>query len=120
MEAPLTILTRGDTRLTQRCVPVRAGDAALTHEIAQLHATLADFRTRHGFGRAMAAPQAGIMKRVVVMNLGAAPFALINPEITWRSEAMFDVWDDCLSVPECVVRIRRHQSISITFTEIHH
>jgi hypothetical protein len=47
-----------------------------------------------GYGRAVSAPQVGIAKCVVVMNLGARPFALINPEITWFSEECFDVWDE--------------------------
>jgi hypothetical protein len=31
------------------------------------------------------------MKRLIVMNLGATPITLINPEITWRSEYLLDV-----------------------------
>ena len=51
------------------------------------------------------------------MNLGATPFALINPEITWKSDGMFEVWDDCLSVPDRIVRVRRHRSISVSFQD---
>lgn len=65
----------------------------------------------------MAAPQVGIMKRLIVMNLGATPFALINPVITWRSNETFTVWDDCLSLPDCVVRVRRHSSISLEYLD---
>ena len=43
---------------------------------------------------AIAAPQLGIMKRMVALNLGATPFELINPEIYWRSEETQQVWDD--------------------------
>lgn len=113
----LEILTRGHPALTQKSEPLTMPDAALTTQLVQLQATLAAFRAANGFGRAMAAPQAGIMKRVIVMNLGATPFALINPEITWASDAMFEVWDDCLSVPDCVVRVRRHRSISVRYVD---
>jgi peptide deformylase len=114
---PLTILEKGHVALRTACHPVNFPDADLQSQLAQLHATLADFRARKGFGRAMAAPQVGIVKRVIVMNLGATPFALINPKITWRSEAMQDVWDDCLSVPDCVVRVQRHASISVQYQD---
>jgi threonine dehydratase len=57
------------------------------------------------------------MKRLVAMNLGADPFVLINPEITWRSADTFLVWDDCLSVPDVLVHLRRHCSISLTYRD---
>jgi peptide deformylase len=117
MTSPLPILEKGHVALRTACHPVNFPDADLSHQLAQLHATLADFRARKGFGRAMAAPQVGIGKRVIVMNLGATPFALINPKITWRSEAMQEVWDDCLSVPDCIVRVQRHASISLQYTD---
>jgi peptide deformylase len=113
----LTILTEGHPALHTFCHPVVFPDGDLQSQLAQLHATLADFHARKGFGRAMAAPQVGIVKRVIVMNLGATPFALINPQITWRSETMQDVWDDCLSVPDCVVRVQRHISISVQYQD---
>ncbi len=113
----LPILTEGDPRLAQPCAPVIFPDLALAGQVADLHATLAAFRDRHGYGRALAAPQAGILRRVIVVNLGATPFALVNPEITWRSPETFEVWDDCLSVPDCVVRVRRHRSIALRYQD---
>jgi peptide deformylase len=112
---PLPILTRGHPVLTRVAHPVAWPDPRLAAEIAQMHATLAAFRARSGFGRAMAAPQVGVAKRLIVMNLGATPFALINPRITWRSAQMQTVWDDCLSMPNCVVRVQRHASISVHY-----
>lgn len=80
-------------------------------------ATLRDFRERKGFGRAISAVQVGVMKRLVAMNLGATPFVLINPEIVWRSRETFMVWDDCLSVPDVLVHVRRHSSISLNYRD---
>ena len=51
------------------------------------------------------------------MNLGAEPFVLINPEIVSRSPDTFLVWDDCLSVPDVLVRVRRHCSISLVYRD---
>lgn len=116
---PLDILVIGDPALTTRCAPVDWPDAELSGQLQALQDTLADFRRRKGFGRAIAAPQVGIAKRVVAVHLGATPFALINPEITWKSAELFEVWDDCLSVPDRVVRVRRHRSISLRFLDEH-
>jgi peptide deformylase len=113
----LPIHTQGHSALQTICQPVIFPDSELPVQLKNMHATLADFRLRSGFGRAMAAPQVGIAKRVIVMNLGATPFALINAEITWRSEKMQEVWDDCLSVPDCVVRVERHSSISVKYQD---
>jgi peptide deformylase len=115
--APLPILIAGDARLRQRSAEVKGVDAELLHESSRLIATLRDFRERSGFGRAISAVQVGVMKRLVAMNLGATPFVLINPEITWRSKESFLVWDDCLSVPDVLVRVRRHCSVSLTYRD---
>lgn len=114
---PSIILTEGNPDLHRPGAPVQFPDAALLRDLQMLHLTLEDFRTHKGFGRAIAAPQIGIAKRIIAMNLGATPFALINPRITWRSDQEFEVWDDCLSVPEYVVRVKRHQSISVTYMD---
>lgn len=111
------ILTGDDPIWSQPCPPVEAHDAALTTNVADLAATLADFKARSGFGRAIAAPQIGIAKRLVVMDLGAGPVALVNPEITWRSVDGQTVWDDCLSVPDRVVQLHRARSISISYSD---
>ena len=119
MTTILPILTQEHPALQAISVPVVFPDPELAAHLEAMHATLADFRTRTGYGRAMAAPQVGIVKRIIVMSLGATPFTLINPTVTWRSEKMQDVWDDCLSVPEYVVRVQRHASISVQYQDEH-
>jgi peptide deformylase len=114
---PLRILVSGDPRLRQRSENVASVDSALLREASGLIATLRDFRERSGFGRAISAVQIGVLKRLVAMNLGATPFILINPEITWRSHDTFMVWDDCLSVPDVLVHVRRHTSISLSYRD---
>ncbi len=107
----------GDPVLTRVADPVRRPDPALEREIAALHAALDDFRRRAGFGRAIAAPQIGISKRIIAVNLGATPFTVINPTVTWMSSARFALWDDCLSAPDRVVRVERARSISLDFED---
>jgi len=91
--------------------------------IDSLHATLFHTQQTLGFGRAMAAPQAGVSLRIVVLNMMgnigmSSPITLINPNITWRSVEMQTVWDDCLSIPDKLVQIERHQSISLEFQDL--
>ena len=119
MTLPLPILLKDDPLLLQPSRAVIWPDAELPQQLTRLHATLAGFRARNGFGRALSAVQAGIAKRVIVMNLGATPFALINPQLTWRSDETLALWDDCLSLPDCVVRVRRHRSISLRYDDEH-
>jgi threonine dehydratase/peptide deformylase len=108
------ILVLGDPRLRTRCDDVERVDE---RDLEQLAAALAGARSRLGFGRAIAAPQVGIARRIIVVDLGAGPFAVINPEITWRSDDTFELWDDCFSVPDRLVRVRRHCSISLAFRD---
>jgi peptide deformylase len=111
------ILVQGHPSLNEACAPVCFPDTDLDDEINRLHGALDDFRNEKGFGRAIAAPQLGIQKRFIALNLGASPFVVINPEITWKSDEMFEVWDDCLSVPDSVVKVRRYASISLRFQD---
>jgi len=111
---PPAILVLGDPRLRARCDAVEQVDHG---DLDRIAAALAGARAQLGFGRAIAAPQIGLSRRIIVVDLGAGPFAVINPEITWRSDEMFEVWDDCFSVPDRLVRVRRHRSISLAFRD---
>lgn len=119
MATILPILTDDNPRLRQRAETVRAIDRDVRILIDDLMATLLDFRRTAGFGRAIAAPQIGSSLRIIAVHLGAAPFAIINPQIVWKSEDMMDVWDDCLSVPGRIVKVQRHRSISVRYTDEH-
>lgn len=88
----------------------------VTEVLADLGATLADFREKKGFGRAIAAPQIGKSLRVVYMNVGEQR-ALLNPRITWQSEEQMELWDDCFSFPDLLVRVRRSAEIKVAFQD---
>jgi len=113
----LPILIAGDPRLRGTSLPVASWDADAARAGGQMAATLAVFRRNHGFGRALAAPQLGIARRMIVVDLGAGPFLVVNPEIHWRSPETFEVWDDCFSIPGSLVRVRRHCSISLSYRD---
>ena len=89
--------------------------------VSDLADTLADFRLRNDFGRAIAAPQIGARQRMIFVNMqnGSEPFALINPNIVRASAEQFELWDDCFSLPNLMVRVRRHRNIDVQFTDQH-
>jgi peptide deformylase len=49
-------------------------------------------------GVGLAAPQVGILKRVVIIDIGEGPIVLINPEIVETKGTYVDV-EGCLSLP---------------------
>jgi peptide deformylase len=75
-----------------------------------------EIRAKYNFGRAIAAPQLGIMKRVIYMNIDK-PVLFINPELTSLSNEMFEVWDDCMCFPNLLVRVRRHKALTIKYRD---
>lgn len=112
------VLPLGDPRLRLVCAPVAdVFDPAFQVENARLKAALDAFRAERGFGRGIAAPQIGIPRRFVSINLGQGTHSLVNPVITWRGEATFTLWDDCMCFPDLLVKLRRHASISIAFLD---
>ncbi len=110
------VLLLGDPRLRIRSAEVDAYDPAMFGELA---ATLEEFRGRHGFGRAISAPQIGIAKRFIAVNLGKGTFFVVNPVITWRSKETFTMWDDCMSFPDLLVRVERVKSLSLEYVDEH-
>ncbi|HEX8253545.1 MAG TPA: peptide deformylase [Thermoanaerobaculia bacterium] len=110
------VLLLGDPRLRVRSAEVERYDAPSFDALAS---TLDAFRKRHGFGRAISAPQIGIAQRFIAMNLGDGPFFIVNPVITSRSEETFTMWDDCMSFPDLLVRVSRHASLSLEYVDEH-
>jgi peptide deformylase len=115
---PAEVRLVGDPVLRRPAEPVGdVGEEVFRAEARTLLATLEDFRGRHGFGRAIAAPQIGVSKRFIAMHLGTGPFLVIDPLITRRSDETFTMWDDCMSFPWLMVRLRRHRSLSLEYTD---
>ena len=85
--------------------------------ITDMHDTMMDFCARHGLGRAIAAPQIGVMKRIIYMNTGE-PVVFINPLLTNESAEEMEVWDDCMSFPNLLVKVRRHRTCRLGYIDI--
>lgn len=90
------VLQLGDPDLRRVCRPVDDGDD-LGPLITDLADTLAHWRERTGYGRAIAAPQIGVDLQVVHCDV-EEPWTLVNPRILAASERRWTPWDACLSV----------------------
>ncbi len=118
--APEKVLLLGDPRLREISVPVDdVRDPEFIEGRGALAATLDAFRRTHGFGRAVSAPQVGISRRFIALNLDGRPRTMVNPIIVWRDGRSFTLWDDCMSFPFLLVRVSRSESISVKFSDEH-
>jgi peptide deformylase len=109
------ILLLGNPLLNQQCESVQQRELPAAVEVGHdLHDTLLGFRLGHGWGRAIAAPQIGVLKRVVYLNIDK-PWLLINPVMTELSDDLMELWDDCMSFPDLLVRVKRHVSFTLHY-----
>jgi len=111
------LLLLGDPRLYETCQPVLKTELPLIDNwVADLDNVMKEIRARYNFGRAIAAPQLGIMKRLIYMNIDE-PVVFINPELVDLSEDVFELWDDCMSFPNLLVKVKRHTSLTIKYLD---
>ena len=88
-----TIRTEGDPVLSKKCRPVEEITPRIRELITDMLETMYD-----ACGVGLAAPQVGILKRIVVIDVGEGPIILINPEIVESSGEQTGE-EGCLSVP---------------------
>src|SRR5579859_1736172 len=114
------ILQLGNPLLREKCLPVERPTSPANHDlVSDLADTLAHWRSATGYGRGIAAPQIGILQRVIFLKLpGEDPWPLINPEIIERSVEKIIVWDACLSFLSIFMQVERHQQISVRYQNI--
>lgn len=111
------LLLLGDPRLYEVCTPIERNELPLvTQWVSDLDDVMKEIRRKYGFGRAIAAPQLGIMKRLVYMNIDK-PVIFINPEIRNASDELFELWDDCMSLPNLLVKVKRHKSLVLHYLD---
>lgn len=124
------ILRLGNPTLYETSLPVTPEEMAdLRPVFDDMQATVRAYRAEHGVGRAIAAPQIGILKRIVFLERVsnatetnetgiATPSPLINPMLSGLSQEMVELWDDCFSFPDLLVRVRRHRTCTITYRDL--
>ena len=98
--ALLPILTAPDPALKKISQPVKQVDASVRKLMDDMLETM-----YHAPGIGLAAPQVGVLKRVIVLDLAREgeepqPLRIANPEIVWVSDDDATYNEGCLSVPE--------------------
>jgi peptide deformylase len=107
----LTIRLYGDPALRKKSLPVKD----ITDEKRNLiESMIATMHQSKGIG--LAAPQVGINERIIVVDVGECPFALINPRVL-DQEGSWVLEEGCLSLPGVTLNIKRPQKISVTYLD---
>lgn len=102
------IRTYGDPVLKSKAMKVADVDGKVVRLVNDMFDTLVD----SGNGLALAAPQIGVQKQVVVWDLGENPLAIINPEVVESDgEWVFD--EGCLSIPGLYVEMLRPKKVLV-------
>lgn len=115
--AELSIITAPDPRLKIKARPV----AAVDDEIRRLMDDLLE--TMHkAIGIGLAAPQVGVAKRVIVLDVARQgeppqPMMIANPEILWHSEELATFSEGCLSLPEHYADVSRPAQIRLRYLD---
>ena len=111
------ILLLGDPGLYQVSKPVDRAELPELRAVADdLFDTMRDFQARHGWGRAIAAPQIGVHRRLVCMLVNE-PVALLNPVLEDKSAETCEFWEDCMSFPELLVRLRNPEWCTLRYRD---
>tara|TARA_Y100000991_G_scaffold139164_1_gene104857 strand:+ start:384 stop:905 length:522 start_codon:yes stop_codon:yes gene_type:complete len=109
----LKILTIPDTRLKHKSQVVEKFDHSLKKIIDDMFDTL--YASGNGIG--LAAPQVGVKKRIVVIDIKkddvSNPVAYVNPKITKFSDEKFINEEGCLSVPEYFADVERAKEVEV-------
>ena len=107
----------GDPILRAKCEPItRPGSTAVRVIMDDMRETLRDWQSRFGSGRAIAAPQIGAPVRMIYLEMDKS-WPMINPEIVDIGNEDFEVWDDCFSFPNLLIRVSRAYRIRVKYQD---
>ena len=112
------ILQLGDPllRKVSAVVPQPAHASRVWHDLRD---TLHEFQRTHGFGRGISAVQIGVLERIIYLEFEGTPYCLINPEWEYMSPEKFELWDDCFSFPDLLVRLERSEIVRLRYFDEH-
>lgn len=105
----------GDPVLRTPASPIEVFDEALRDEADRMAELMIEAR-----GVGLAAPQIGRLRRLIVIepDPDEPVVALVNPDITWRSEEEEVGQEGCLSIGEIVVPVSRATSIRVQARDV--
>lgn len=107
-----TIRVQGDSVLTKKSRTVEKMTPRIGELITDMLDTMYD-----AMGVGLAAPQVGILKRIVVIDVGEGPIVLINPEVLETSgEQTGD--EGCLSVPGMAGQVTRPNYVKVKALDV--
>jgi peptide deformylase len=116
--ALLEILRAPHPLLKAKATPVDRFDDRLRRLAADMLETM---YAAPGVG--LAAPQVGVMERLVVADVAEGeerrPMVLVNPEIVWRSPERATAEEGCLSLPNQFADVTRPQAVRLKFQDGH-
>ena len=101
----------GDDVLRQRCFEVEKFDETLWSLLEDMKDTVKKER-----GAGLAAPQVGILRRVVVVDVEEGYFEFINPVITAQKGEQTD-WEGCLSVRGKSGVVSRPMKVTLSYQD---
>jgi peptide deformylase len=116
------ILQLGNPLLLEKSSQIDDFNSSETQALVRdLRDTLASFREATGYGRGIAAPQIGVLRRAIFIRMQPTGFcsALLNPQIVWSGNEKIELWDDCFSFPDLMVRVERAAQIKVAYTDEH-
>ncbi len=111
--AILNILKEGDETLRKKCRRVDEITPRILRLLDDMHDTL---EKAQGVG--LAAPQVGVLRRIVIVEIGDKKYEMINPEIIKTSGKQDDI-EACLSVPDTYGRVIRPNIVKVRATDRH-
>lgn len=106
--AILNMRYEGDEILRKKCKEVKAVDDRIREILDDMAETLHNTPN----GAAVAANQLGILKRLVVIDMGTGLIKLVNPVIT-EATGEQEVVEGCLSFPDKVGKLLRPQAVVV-------
>ncbi len=115
--ALLKIVEVPDPLLKKKSAKVENIDDALRKTLDDMLETMYDAP-----GVGLAAPQVGILKRMVVIDVSREdepkhPYKMINPVITAHSDETVVHDEGCLSVPEQYAPVERYETVTAEYTD---
>ena len=111
------ILLLGDPRLYEVSEEVRQEELdELRPVIEDMFDCIRGIRRDYGFGRAIAAPQIDVRKRLICI-LTERPYVIINPKLEFVGDEMMELMDDCMSFPNLLVRVRRYRHCILRYRD---
>lgn len=115
--ALLPIITAPDPRLKLKAKPVPRVDDATRRLMDDMLETM---YAAPGIG--LAAPQIGVTKRVIVLDVARdgekpQPLTIANPELLWVSDELMTASEGCLSLPEHYADVDRPRAIKLRYID---